>query len=287
MKIRLSYSIDQLRDYSTLFLRNEVCKWLNNDFSSINQKVQTYDLVFAHKDISYLQYIRHIYKVLAKNYPNEYIYKNELLNKWLKKEFANKDSVIFNEFRIGKAIADLAIFNGTSKVFEIKTILDKEYRLSNQLEEYKRIFNEIYLVVPELHLDKYMAYDSSIGVISYDSTEGVFRLIRKAVSNKRPDFSTVMEILHTREYKNIVETYYGMLPEMNDFNQFQICKELIRKIPSDEMNGLFIHAMKKRNINNQFFNKINSELNQVCLSLNLNKTQKENLLNILKTKISI
>lgn len=42
----------------------------------------------------------------------------------MKAELGEKDSIVFNELSIGKAHADLAMFNGVSKVFEIKTIFD-------------------------------------------------------------------------------------------------------------------------------------------------------------------
>jgi hypothetical protein len=282
-----SYPLNQLRDYSTLFLRSEVKRWFKNDFNSINLKVKRYDNQILNKEVNYLNYLKHIYKILEKNYPNEYIYKNQFLNKWLIHELGNTDSVIFNEFRIGKAVADLAIFNGTSKVFEIKTILDKEYRLSGQLEEYKKIFNEIYLIIPLSHLNKYKSFDAHIGIIAYNTASENFYLIKKSDFQYMPDFSVMMEVLHTKEYRNIIKEYFGFLPEMNDFTQFQVCREMISKIPGHELNALFVQTIKKRNINNLFFNKINSELNQICLSLNLNKKQKEQLIFTLKTKISV
>jgi hypothetical protein len=70
---------------------------------------------------------------------------------------------------------------------------------------------------------------------------------------------------------------------MNAFNQFEICKDLISKIPSNELNKLFIKTMKKRKINNSFFNKINNEFNQICLSLNLDEKERKNLINTLKS----
>ena len=72
------------------------------------------------------------------------------------------------------------MFNGTSKVFEIKTILDKEYRLSNQIQEYKKIFNEVYIIVPKQQVLKYLNYDNSVGVVTYDSILKKFELYRKA-----------------------------------------------------------------------------------------------------------
>lgn len=279
----MNYSINQLRDFSFLFSRSEVNRWLNDDFESIDIKLQRYKLSEKNKGNSYLNVLRQTYKILEKNYPNEYILKNEFLTQWLKKELGSSDSIIFNELRIGKAIADLAMFNGKSKVFEIKTILDKEYRLSNQLQEYKKLFNEIYIIVPYELLSKYIEFDNNIGIIIYDSNSKNFELIQKSFLNTNIDADVLMEVLHTKEYLGIVKKYYDDIPEMNSFNQFNICKKLIAQIPDEELSELFISEMKERKINNLFFNKINSEFNQICLSLNLNKSERDNLIMKLKT----
>lgn len=287
MHVRSSYQANQLRDYSSLFLRSEVNRWLNGDFSSLKSKVREYDSKLLTKEINYTKYLKHVYKVLEKNYPNEYIYKNEFLNQWLKKELGNNDSILFSEFRIGKAIADLALFNGVSKVFEIKTHLDSEYRLGGQLDEYRKIFNEIYLIVPHSLAEKYYSYDNNIGIISYEPTSRNFTMERFAVTNPRPDFTTLMEVLHTKEYKEIVETYHGSLPEMTDFTQFEICKGLIEEIPTIDLNALFMNVIKKRRTSNPLFNQRGRELNQICLSMNLNEKQQVKLIENLNTTIKM
>jgi hypothetical protein len=279
----MTYSINQLRDFSSLFSRSEVCRWFKDDFESIDLKLQRYRLVEKNQGNSYLNVLRQAYKILEKHYPNEYILKNEFLNQWLKKELGNNDSIIFNELRIGKAIADLAMFNGKSKVFEIKTILDKEYRLTTQLQEYKKLFNEVYVIVPKALLFKYIEFDKNVGIITYDSISKIFELIRKSIFNSKIDINVLMEVLHTKEYLDIVKRYYVDIPEMNSFNQFNICKKLISEIPNKELNKLFISKMKERKINNLFFNKINREFNQICLSLNLEKSERDNLIMKLKT----
>lgn len=279
----MQFTSDQLRDFSTLFSRSEVNRWLKGDFNSIDIKLKRYNLIEKNKGNSYLKFLRTAYQILEKNYPNEYILKNEFLNKWLKKELGTNNSIIFNEFRIGKAIADLAMFNGVSKVFEIKTILDKEYRLSNQIQEYKKIFNEVYIIVPDVLLSKYSNYDESVGVITFDSNSKNFEIVKKARRINEINSETLMEILHTKEYLEITMEYFGQLPQLNSFNQFEICKNLISKIPQEELNNLFLSKMKKRKINNHFFNKVNNEFNQICLSLNLKKEERDNLINSLKT----
>lgn len=279
----MTFTTDQLRDFSTLFLRSEVNRWLKGDFTSIDIKLERYNLRKKNEGNSYLKVLRSTYQILKKDYPNEYILKNEFLNNWLKEELGTNNSIVFNEFRLGKAIADLVMFNGVSRVFEIKTILDKEYRLSNQLQEYKKIFNEIYIIVPKILLPKYSTYDESIGIISFDSSTKKFELIKVAHRIVDVDTNTLMEVLHTKEYLEISKNYYGTLPEMNSFNQFDICKDLISRIPKNDLNNLFLTCMKNRNINNYFFNKVNNEFNQICLSLNLKKQERDNLIRSLKT----
>jgi len=278
----MSFTTNQLRDFSSLFSRSEVSRWLKNDFESIDLKLSRYNLLEKNKGNSYISVLRKIYKILERHYPNEYILKNEFLNQWLKKELGNENSIIFNEFRIGRAIADLAMFNGNSKVFEIKTILDKEYRLSNQLQEYKKIFNEVYIVVPSTHLSKYINYDNTIGVITYESNSKKFELIQKPKRNYDIEVNVLMEVLHTKEYLEITNDYYQEPSKMNAFNQFEICKKLISQIPKEELNRMFLKTMKNRNINNLFFDNVNSEFNQICLSLNLKQKVRDNLINNLK-----
>ena len=278
------YSTDQLRDYSAIFSRSEILRLLDNNFDSINAKINRYTLGKSFKGANYLKFFKKIYSILEKHYPNEYIYKNQFLNTWLKKELGNHGSIIFNELRLGKSIADLAMFNGISKVFEIKTILDKECRLLSQLDTYKKIFNEVYIIIPISLLSKYEVYDPSVGIITYDDNE--FVLKREAGRNRIIDFEQLMEILHTHEYKQIVNGYYQELPEMDAFNQFELCKILISKIPHEELNELFLSVIKQRKYNNNFFLGDNTEFNQICLSLNLNKKQIQSLMDNLNTTIT-
>jgi hypothetical protein len=94
-----------------------------------------------------------------------------------------------------------------------------------------------------------------------------------------------MEVLHTKEYLSIVKSHFPHIPAMNSFNQFGICKSLIAQIPFPILNKIFIATMKKREVNNSFFKKRNNELNQICLALNLDKVERENLLAKLSCKL--
>lgn len=282
----MSIPITQLRDLSTLFLRNEVQRLQNDDFESFDLKLKSHNLYYKNKGKSYLQFLRDTYKLLQKRYQNEYVLKNELLNKWVKEELGQNDSIIYNELCIGKARADLVMFNGSSTVFEIKTVFDDTSRLKHQLDNYFKIFNQVYLVVPSEESSLYFSFDSKVGIITYDSVTHKLHKARKANYSINIHTDVLMNVLHTKEYLQICENYYGELPKnLNAFNQFKICKKLISEMSKEEVNKVFINIMKQRSIHNEFFNIINSEFNQICLSLNLNLSERNDLIKKLRNTI--
>ena len=250
----------------------------------MRSKIDRYDKPLLQKKLSYLAYLRKVYRILERFYPNEYVYKNEFITKWLLEEIGVADSVVYSELRLGKAVADLAMFNGVSKVFEIKTLLDKEARLSNQLEQYQQLFNEIYLIVPEIKSQQYLKRDFSTGVIGYDQNHHSFSLIRKAIHREGINVDVLMQVLHTHEYVTLVEQYLGERPQFHDFNKFKICKELISQMPKEAVSKHFVALIKARRSPN-VFSKKESQLNQVFLSMNFTPSQKRQLISNLSTII--
>ena len=285
----IKYKISQLRDYSSLFSRSQVLAWLKNDFSSINFKIERYDEKWLNRDNStYLDYLKHIYTILADNYQNEYIFKNEFLNNWLIKELGETNSQIFSEFRVGNSIADLVIFNGCSKLFEIKTELDSDSRLTLQLQNYEKAFNQIFLIIPKSKLNIYEKQDASIGLITYDpKSDNTFSVYRKAKLNLDIEPSAIMSILHTNEYKSIVTKYFGFLPQITSFNQYKICGDLLFEIPKDSLNNLFIDEMKKRSSSSALSSRTYKEFNQLFLALRMNRDSKNRMIESLRTSIQI
>ena len=181
-----------------------------------------------------------------------------------------KDTVAINEFRVGSSIADIVLFNGSSKAFEIKTELDSNKRLTGQLADYTKIFQQCYIITHESLVDKYLKEDESIGVIELVEEPRSLRMreVRPAKENKYLDSETVIRCIRTNEYKNIVKQYYGELPEMNSFNMFSICTDLIKQIPSDDLNSLFIEQLKKRKSNTGIIQTFYKEIRQIGLAMN-------------------
>lgn len=281
--------INLLRDYSAIFTRSEALSILKGDFNSINLKIERH-----HKEIpysalsSYSSFLKYSYKILEKHYQNEYVLKNSFLTNWLIEELGKSDSIIFNEFRIGGSVTDLAMFNGVSKAFEIKTEYDSDQRLKGQIENYKEVFNETYLIIPKSKLNTYKKYKKDVGIILFDNaSKDKFEFYKKSELRENLNPTILMQILNTHEYKRIVEIYFGELPKMNSFNQYKVCFELIRSIPIDEFNQLYLEQIKNRKLDKVFSLHAHKELNQICLALKLKQKEKRILIQNLKQPIQI
>lgn len=284
-------SLDKMRSYSSIFSSTSFSKLLlDDDYSFLDSNIQRYDLSKVGKRIdTYYDYIRYIYNELRKKYRNEYVYKNTFINELLLDSYGIKETIAINEFNVGNSIADIVMFNGTSKAFEIKTELDSDKRLSGQLADYTKIFKECYIVTHESLIEKYLKEDDSIGIIELIEKPRSLKMreVRSAKVNTEINSETVMRSIRTNEYKNIIKEYYGELPEMNSFNMFHICSDLMKMIPSEDLNLLFIDQLKKRRSNTRIIKSFIKELRQLGLAMNFDANTYEQLFIKLNKPIKI
>jgi hypothetical protein len=274
--MKTNFDIDRLRSYSYIFSRSVFSNIIdNNDCSRLNNIFNRYDSE-KNREWTYFDYVKYLYRTLSNNYRCEYVYKNTLVDSLIK-EFGTTDSLILNEFKVGNSVADIVFFNGTSKAFEIKTELDSNKRLSGQLSDYAKIFQESYIVTHESLFNKYEMVDETVGIIALIVKNGKLKIetIRPAIKNKEIDVSILMRSIRTNEYKNIVLAFYGLLPNVNSFDMFDTCKKMMYSIPPDTLQELFLSEIKKRKSNNALLDKCQKELKQFCLSININKAQYE------------
>lgn len=276
MRQKDSYrNVERMHDYSSLFSYASWSKTLNegcpSDIISVYQK---YDEVDAREEIpTFLCYLESVYRCLLRNYRNEYIYKNELLSKLILKLFGKTTSVAVNEFRVGDSVADLALFNGESKCFEIKSELDSPQRLSSQLECYQKVFEQCYIMVP---IDMVATYrrlvDDRVGIITLRycrNGQVSVRVEQPAMINESVDVDVLMRSVRASEYRWMIKRAYGKLPDVSDFDMYEVCKEQLRCLSSEELHRLFKDAIKMRSSKVSLLKGVMPIFRQMSLSMNL------------------
>ena len=282
--------LDRLRSYSSVFSRSVFMRMIKfDDFSRINLIGKTYDLDYI-KEKTYGDYLEKIYLSLALMYRSEYVFKNALVNRIISNN-KNRNITIFNEFKVGNSIADVATFNGKSCVYEIKTELDSPKRLTSQSEDYFKFFQECYLVIPKDAIDEYIQrIDVRMGILSVKEDNGniTFSKYRKAiVMHDNMDVEVLMRVLWIQEYESIIKQYYGNLPDVGYYEMYNACKDMIQKIPKEKLSKMVVDVIKKRKRNNLLYENDKKNLTQICLALNFNAIQYAHLCENLNKTIKI
>ena len=271
-----TYTImDRMRSYSSAFSRalfTDIIKY--GDCSRLDAIHDRYDGK-RKKEKTYFSYLKYLYRQISINYRCEYVYKNELIELLIKK-YAHSNTVIFNEFRMQKSIVDLAMFNGNSRAFEIKTEYDTTRRLIGQLVDYTRVFQLCYVVIPANMLETYEKdIPPYIGIVLMRESGGVLELdeARPAVENKNIDAGMMMKCLRTKEYENMVIEEFGKLPDVPYYEMYEACEEKLYDMPPDKLHQYFLKEIEKRKNNMCLLKKAPRELRQMYLQLGLSKGQ--------------
>ena len=271
-----TYNImDRMRSYSSAFSRalfTDIIKY--GDCSRLDAIHDRYDGK-RKREKTYFSYLKYLYRQISINYRCEYVYKNELIELLIKK-YAHSNTVIFNEFRMQKSIVDLAMFNGNSRAFEIKTEYDTTRRLIGQLVDYTRVFQLCYVVIPANMLETYEKdIPPYIGIVLMRESGGVLELdeARPAVENKNIDAGMMMKCLRTKEYENMVIEEFGKLPDVPYYEMYEACEEKLYDMPPDKLHQYFLKEIEKRKNNMCLLKKAPRELRQMYLQLGLSKGQ--------------
>jgi len=191
--------------------------------------------------------IAHSYQILEQHYRHEYLYKNKLLNDYVLKQYALKDTILLNEFRVGQSIADAVLINGTNKVFEIKTELDSPERLQSQLDDYYRAFTEVYVFTHATLADKYLKLlPDYVGLLLY-TTEGTVDESRKATPRTAClDITFMMASLRKAEYTKLTKQLADFIPEATPAFYYRACLEVLHQFPSEQVQQSYCSILKQR-----------------------------------------
>lgn len=272
---KLAEKKQNARGLSSLFTRRVFDALLHKDSVSLVSQILDYYNIDSFKGLTLSQIFKKSYIALVRDYRCEYLYKNELLNQKLIKNYGTHRTLAINEFKVGSSIVDIAMFNGESKAFEIKSDLDSSFRLAGQMVDYSRLFQKCYIVVPETLLDNYInSIGSGIGIIVLAKVKRHLELetYRNAQPNEYIDPYLVMRCLHTKEYMHLINSYFGYLPEKSMFDMFQACSEMMASIPSGILQILFLKEIESRQNATHRLLEVQKELRQMCLSMNMNLT---------------
>lgn len=177
---------------------------------------------------------------------DEYIYRAALTHKVLMGKHSLKTACMLSEFRVGNCKADLAILNGTATVYEIKSERDSLARLTNQIENYKKVFANIYVIAGEAHIRNVLE--------TTPEDVGVMRLSRRYhISTEREALdcaerictATVFESLRSAEASSVLVELGVAVPEVPNTMLHAALRECFQKLEPKDVHVAMVKILKR------------------------------------------
>ena len=288
--ILVNRNIDSLRSLSEIFTASNFSKVVRqNDYKLTEKKLKKHWSKET-ANTTYKKVLGSLYLELQSKYRSEYFYKNNLLNKYLLKQYSLSTTSVISEFKIGNSIADFVLLNGSARIFEIKTDLDGLDKLQKQLTDYRQFADLVYIVTSSKHIDKLLHdySNSTIGVIEF-TQRNTFKEHKKAENNNCFfNHLTIFKTLRKAEYLDIVNSYFGYIPDVPNTKIFRACLELISSIEVMEFQKLAFTKLKKRKIKCPDLlesDKTPYELKQICYTLDFSEQEYKSLYTFLHKTI--
>ncbi len=234
--------------------------------------------------------LQNAYNYLSRNYRNEYIYKNTIVNKILLGKHSLNTSTMLNEFKVGNSIADIIFLNGTSAVYEIKTELDTPDKLKKQIEDYKKVFAKVYLVTHNSLTKRYLSLieNDAVGLYSLSPKLNLSLIKEANIDYSQLSNEAILKALRKNEYLGVIKEYFGELPCTTSIKLFKECLSLAKNIEPILLHDLMLEQLKKRKpkeSNSLQSELLPKELKHICLCINPSRKEYDNLFDFINQKI--
>lgn len=257
-------------DFDFLF---QVCAWLGN---KLPQEFSVQDALDC------------AYQRLSYEYRGEYFYKNSLVKKILLGKHSCNTATIIPEFRVGTSKADCVLVNGASTCFEVKSEYDNLDRLRDQLEDYRKVFEKVYVVCAPIHTPKLLGSQlGGVGVYEVTARQ-TLRLVREAEAIKGPlDVTVLMRSLRAKEYRDLVALTVGSVPEVLNTEIFDACEQLLKTASSEAVRkNLCVVLKRHRAVSELLMRELPDSLLMAGICFKLSVAERRSLIQNLSLQFS-
>ncbi|MFM0202209.1 sce7726 family protein [Paraburkholderia fungorum] len=224
-----------------------------------------------------------------KIYRHEYAYKAAITHKLLLGVHSLHTASLLTEFRVGSCKADIAILNGTSSVYEIKSERDRLDRLSAQIEAYRSVFANVNIIAAEKHVpDILCMVPEDVGILVLTER---FRIstIREACSDiNRLDATVIFDSITRREAVLILKMLNISVPSVPNTRIHGELRAIFSSLPVVDTHACMVAVLKEcRSLSSstQFISALPSSLRTAALSAKLHPKDHQRLLYAVETPI--
>lgn len=188
------------------------------------------------------------YDRLRRTYRNEYFYKNEITKKLLLGRHSLLTTRLLTEFSVEDTKVDVALVNGTSTSYEIKTDYDDWDRLHKQVSASLAVFDHVYVVASEDAVRTLKrAVPSQVGLIALTKRASLSTQ-RDAKSNRRSvSTRAIFKSLRMSDLRSICESLGARIDGPNTTWETKAW-EIFGRLPPPQAHDLMAKALRTRHM---------------------------------------
>jgi hypothetical protein len=274
---------ERLRVLSRLFTRPTVTALAKTgDWKSACRFLSQYNLLRASKAQALAALFESAWHELRQLYRNEYIYKSEVANRIVFGRHSPRTAALHLEFPVGRSIVDVAIFNGTSTAYEIKTEFDSARRLKTQTRDYTKAFEAVYVVAHPALANSYVTVVApEVGVLALDRRGSLSEIKAARKSQSLLDHSVVFRCLRREEYLRALRPMSPELTALPNGVVGESALALFRTLSKREAHDIYVGALRMRKTEGatrSFALRLPESLRALGYGIPLSRPQQETLL---------
>lgn len=187
------------------------------------------------------------FEELSNGYRCEYVYKAAIADRIVFGRHSPRTASMQLELPVGRSIVDVAVFNGTSTAYEIKTEFDSDKRLASQSPDYLRAFDRVYVVTHPDLAGRYVAsVDARVGVLALSSRNHLSEVRSATGDLSRLEPATIFRMLRRSEYMDVVMRHFGEQPQLPNGTIFAHYERIFKMLTPEQAHEAFVRALRER-----------------------------------------
>lgn len=223
-------------------------------------------------------------RTLQRHYRCEYVYKAAVTDRVVFGRHSPRTASLHVEQHVGDSIVDLAVFNGTSTAYEIKTEFDSEKRLVSQASSYLKAFEQVYLVTHPDLAERYLrVVHPHVGVLALNARGGLTPVRPAIKAIERLDASALFRMLRTAEFQAAVERLCGPQPQVPNVKVHAHYAQRWATVPIEQAHRAYVSAMQARTTHSpvaDFISALPPSLRVLGYATPLSAVQRQRVLNV-------
>lgn len=277
------------RLFSSAVFRELAVKGRSALFTRLLRQIELSEESLAVKNVG--DAFEQVFKLLRRvGSRDEYIYKAALTHRVLLGKHSLRTACMLNEFRAGECKADIAILNGTTTVFEIKSERDSLSRLERQIRNYRTVFASVFVIVSEKHVEAVLQETpSDVGVLSLSGRYQI-TTIRDAINKpEQIEPLAVLSAIRTAEAVQMAKLLgYDIIGIPNTLLQRELRKFFANQDSVAVHNAMLITLKRTRDLLplSDLVDRLPSSLHAAVLSKPLKKSDRLRLIEAVRTPMN-